>query len=126
MAQYELNLKDYWFIVRKRKMLIILVALLIGIFSFIFAYVNKPVPIFEATTQVKIERNTTFAGLMLEVIRWTSWNDMETNARIIKSFSLIEKVAKKLAYVDPNMNTIEKAVAAHSSHRIEDQNYLSH
>ncbi|MGA1844945.1 MAG: GumC family protein [bacterium] len=107
MAQYELNLKDYWFIVRKRKMLIILVALLIGIFSFIFAYINKPIPIFEATTQVKIERNTTFAGLMLEVIRWTSWNDMETNARIVKSFSLVEKVAKKLGYVDPNIDTLE-------------------
>ena len=105
MAQYELNLKDYWFILRKKKILIIIIALVIGIFSFLFTYLNRPVPLYEASTQVRIERNTTFSGLMLQVIRWTSWNDMETNARIVKSFSLIERAAKKLGYIDPNMST---------------------
>jgi tyrosine-protein kinase Etk/Wzc len=32
---------------------------------------------------------------------------METNARIVKSFSLIEKVAKRLGYIDPNMSTMD-------------------
>jgi Mrp family chromosome partitioning ATPase/uncharacterized protein involved in exopolysaccharide biosynthesis len=107
MPQYELNLKDYWFIIRKRKALIVLITLLIGVFSFIFSYIKRPIPLYRASTQVRIERNSTFSGLLLEVIRWTSWNDMETNARIVKSFSLIENVAKKLGYIDPNMNTID-------------------
>jgi Mrp family chromosome partitioning ATPase/uncharacterized protein involved in exopolysaccharide biosynthesis len=107
MPQYELNLKDYWFIIRKRKSLIVLITLLIGVFSFIFSYIKRPIPLYQASTQVRIERNSTFSGLLLEVIRWTSWNDMETNARIVKSFSLIENVAKKLGYIDPNMNTMD-------------------
>ncbi|MGA1823664.1 MAG: GumC family protein [bacterium] len=105
MAQYVLNLKDYWFIIHKRRVLVITITLLVGILSFIFAQFNKPVPIYKASAQLSIERNSTVAGLMLEVVRWTSWNDIETNARIIKSFALIEKVAKKIGYIDPQMNS---------------------
>ena len=117
MAQYELNLKDYWFIVRKKKLLIISITLLVGIFSFLFSNHNRPVLLYKASTQVRVERNTTFSGLMLEVIRWTSWNDMETNARLVKSFSLIETVVKKLGYIKPDMSTgdilkDEKAIEA--------------
>ena len=103
MAQYELNLKDYWFIVRKKKFLIMVTTFLVGIFSFVFSNYNKPVLLYKAATQVRVERNTTFSGLMLEVIRWTSWNDMETNARVVKSFSLIKDVAQKLGYINPDM-----------------------
>ena len=102
MAQYELNLKDYWFIVRKKKWLIISTTFLVGILSFVFSNYKKPVLLYRASTQVRVERNTTFSGLMLEVVRWTSWNDMETNARVVKSFSLIKDVAQKLGYINPN------------------------
>ncbi|MGA1867613.1 MAG: GumC family protein [bacterium] len=105
MAQYVLNVKDYWFIIRKRRVLVITITLLVGILSFIFAQLNKPVPIYQATAQLSLEKNSTVAGLMLEVVRWTSWNDIETNARIIKSFSLIEKVAKKIGYIDQEMSS---------------------
>ena len=107
MAQYELNLKDYWFIIRKKKFLIMVTTFLVGIFSFVFSNYNKPVLLYKAATQVRVERNTTFSGLMLEVIRWTSWNDMETNARVVKSFSLIKNVAQKLGYINPDMSPVD-------------------
>ena len=69
MAQYDLNLRDYWRILRKRKWSVALITLAFGGLAFLFAQAEKPSPLFQATAVVKFERATTLVGLMVEVIR---------------------------------------------------------
>lgn len=105
MAQYELNLRDYWRIVNRRKSVIILSTIFIGLFSFWFASVK--VPLYEAVSAVKIERVSTLTGLFIEVLSWTPADNLETQAEVIKSHFIMEKVAKRLGVVDRNMPSDE-------------------
>ena len=41
MAQYELNVIDYWLIVKKRKYLILLAAGLVVLFTFLFSELDR-------------------------------------------------------------------------------------
>ncbi|RKY43186.1 MAG: hypothetical protein DRP80_05935, partial [Candidatus Omnitrophota bacterium] len=60
MAEYELNLRDYIRIFRKRKLLIFLSFL---IFTFLgYYYSTHQAPIYQAVTTVKIEERKTIAG----------------------------------------------------------------
>ena len=44
MAQYEVNLRDYWRILRWRKGGVIFTAFLLGFFSFVLAQIWQPIP----------------------------------------------------------------------------------
>ena len=54
MAQYELNVIDYWLILKKRKYLILLSTVMVVLFTFLFSELLKPSPIYEAAARVEI------------------------------------------------------------------------
>ena len=56
MAQYDVDLRDYWRIIRKRKTTIIFMVLLVGLCSYGFAKLKEPVPLYEASSAIKIDR----------------------------------------------------------------------
>lgn len=99
MAQYELNLRDYWRILRRRKGIIILVSLLFGAFSWLLAEVQRPEPIYQAAASVKMERVTSMAGLLLEVIAVSPGDTLATQAAVIRSFPVLERAARSLHLV---------------------------
>ena len=55
MASYELNLREYWRVIRRQRLVVISTTILLGVFTYIFATVNKPTPIYVATSSIKIE-----------------------------------------------------------------------
>ena len=61
MAQYDVDLRDYWRILRKRKFTIIFMVILVGITSYGAAKLKEPVPLYEASASVKIERGASMA-----------------------------------------------------------------
>ena len=65
MAQYEMNLRDYWLIVRRRRLIIIASTVLVMLFSFWFA--KQKVPVYQATAAVKFEQSMALTGLLVEV-----------------------------------------------------------
>ena len=67
MAQYDLNLRDYWRVLRRRKGVVFFVTLAFGALAYLFAQIQKPEPIYQATAVVKFERSTTLVGLL---VRW--------------------------------------------------------
>ena len=107
MAQYDLTLRDYWRILHKRKMIVIFATILMGVFSTFFAVLQTPVPSYEASSSVKIERSSTLTGLYVETLSWSSADNLETQAIIIKSYPVIEEVAKKLGFLDSNLTSDE-------------------
>jgi polysaccharide biosynthesis transport protein len=94
MAQYEMNLRDYWLIIRRRKSIIILCTLAVMGLAYVFAL--RKVPVYEATAAVKFEQSTSLSGLMLEVLSYSTADSIETQASLIKSYPILEEVARRL------------------------------
>ena len=96
MAQYELNVLDYWLIVKKRRGTILLSAGLVVAFTLGLTQYLKPASIYEASTRVKFERSNTFANILIESLAAQGSFDLNTEIEVIKSFPVLERVAKEL------------------------------
>jgi len=105
--KYELDLRDYVRILRKRKVIVIFTTLMLGIFSFVFATLQKPIPLYKASSSVKVEKSSTVAGLYIESLSYSEWNSLETQATIIRSYPIMEIVAKRLEFLDEALSSEE-------------------
>ena len=113
--QYELNLRDYLRIFRKRKLIIFSSVL---IFSFVgIWYMSNQEPIYEAYTTVKIEERRTVTGLLTEWIAYNPADVLESQTKIIKGFPIIQTVAFELGVIseDASEAKIHQAVRAINS-----------
>ena len=99
MTQYELNLRDYWRIIRKRRYVIIFIVFSMTIFTFSISIIKKPKPVYEAMASVKVDKSTSVAGLFLEVISFSPGDTLATQTVIINSFPVLERVAKALGLI---------------------------
>jgi polysaccharide biosynthesis transport protein len=97
VAQYEMNLRDYWLIVRRRRTIIIVCTVLVALLSLGLA--QRKVPVYQATAAVKYEQSTQLSGLLVEVLSYSSADSIETQVTIIKSYPILEDVAKRLGYL---------------------------
>ncbi len=113
MAQYELNVIDYWLILKKRKYLILLSAVMVVVFTFLFSELLKPNPIYEASARVKFERSATMAQQLLESLSYSNINDIGTQIEFIRSFPVMERVARELNRVAPDTSEEAKRSAAY-------------
>ncbi len=64
MAQYDVDLRDYWRVIRKRKAQILFMVLLVGLCSYGFAKFREPSPLFEAGSAIKIDRFSNLASIL--------------------------------------------------------------
>jgi len=98
LAQYELNLRDYFRIFRKRRLIIIITFILV---TFLTAtYTSMQPVVYRSETTVKIEERKTIAGLLTEWIMYNPADVMESEAKIIKGYPVMRKVALRLAKVN--------------------------
>lgn len=93
MAQYDINLREYWRIIRKRKAFVILVTAILTIFSAGLALIRAPSPVYEATSTIKFEKSVSPLGLYAKVFSWGPGSDIETQMAVIKSYPVFKKVA---------------------------------
>jgi capsular exopolysaccharide synthesis family protein len=99
VAQYELNVLDYWLIVKKRKGTILLSMALVIVFTLALTQYLTPPPVYEASARVKFERSSTFAAVLLESLATQSGFDLNTEMEVIRSFPVVERAAKELKVV---------------------------
>ncbi len=99
MQKYELNLWDYWRIIKKRRNIVIITALIIPIVTFAVTLAKRPAPVYETTASVRVERSMSMTGLFVEVLSVSSGDPLATQALIIKSFPVLEKVAKAMGLI---------------------------
>ena len=92
MAQYDVDLRDYWRIIKKRKASIIFMVLLVGICSYGFAKFKEPAPLFEATSAIKVDRFSNLASILTGGY-WRQSENMVTHAYIITSFPVLCQTA---------------------------------
>ena len=63
MAQYDINLREYWRILKKRKFIVLFVGIVLGVFSTAFAFLKAPNPVYTSECSIKFEKETTVEGL---------------------------------------------------------------
>ncbi|MBI2504958.1 MAG: polysaccharide biosynthesis tyrosine autokinase [Candidatus Latescibacteria bacterium] len=99
MAQYEVTLRDYWRIMRRRKGIVIFTVLLLGGFSFLIAHIYKPIPIYKATAKVQINTSESINALNAQYLGYAGGggtDQLETQRSIITSFPVIRIAAERL------------------------------
>ena len=111
MAQYELNVIDYWLIVKKRKYLIALATVLVVGFTVLFSQLLQPPPIYEASARVKFDRSTTVVQQLLESMSFSNANDLITQTEFIRSFPVMERVAIDMGVVRGDLTPEQKRSA---------------
>ena len=103
---YDLSIRDYLFIFKKRKRIIALI-LFLTLTAVIFGtYLTTPSPRYMATASVRVERITDVTGFLMEVISYPLGDVLQGQMEMIKSFDVIEKVAKAIGMI-PVDATIE-------------------
>jgi len=100
MAQYDINLREYWRIIKKRKFFILLVAVLLTLFSVGLAIIRAPTPLFEATCSIKFEKAVSPLGLYTKFISFGSGSEIETQMAVIKGYPVFKKMAFAIGLVD--------------------------
>jgi len=101
MAQYEMSLRDHWRIIRRRRWTIIVCSLLVGLFAFWFARQREPE--YQSMSAIKFEQSTSLTGLLVEVLSFSPSDTIETQAAIVRSFPVMEQVAKRLGELPTTM-----------------------
>jgi uncharacterized protein involved in exopolysaccharide biosynthesis/Mrp family chromosome partitioning ATPase len=104
---YDLSIRDYLFILNKRKRIIVVV-LLLTLTAVIFGtYVTTPSPEYKATASVRIERITDVTGFLMEVISYPLGDVLQGQMELIRSFDVMEKVTKALGLIPRDATTEE-------------------
>jgi len=110
MAQYDVDLRDYWRIIKKKKSTIIFMVLLVGICSYGFAKIKEPAPLFEASSAIKIDRYSNMASILTGDY-WRQSENMITHTYIITSFPVLCQTAKFLGWL-PDAVSEEKVLTS--------------
>ena len=99
MAQYDVNLREYWRIIRKRKFIVLVIAVILGIFSTAFAILSAPAPLYSTECMIEIKRERLVEGIYSKTIAWEDSDDIETQMAVIKSYGVFEKVAEHMGLI---------------------------
>ena len=99
MAQYDINLREYWRILKKKKLIVILTAIILGFFSTAFAVFSAPTPLYTSVCSIKFEKETPVEGLYARTISWSGGDDIETQLSVIQSYSVFQEVAFKMGLI---------------------------
>jgi uncharacterized protein involved in exopolysaccharide biosynthesis len=117
MAQSEPNLRDYWWIVRRRKWLVLTVPLILGPATYVTGVMQAPPPVYRATAVARFERSFNVNTLLLrDIVSVSPVGDLETNAALVKSYPVLIRAAKRLGLVPPAM-TLEEVHASPPTRR---------
>jgi len=105
MAQYDLNLRDYHRILRRRWKVVVFATILVGFFSYLFG--RSRLPLYETFSSVKIEETNTVAGILVQRLTYTRWDNIATAQELVRSFPVMEEVAKRMGLIDAKLTSDE-------------------
>jgi len=94
MPQYELNLRDYWQIIQKRRGVMLFVFFLVVISSVIYTNIQKPV--YRAMASVNWQVSRSFVQLFTETVMVRPGDPLMSQAKIITSQPTLEKAVIEL------------------------------
>jgi capsular exopolysaccharide synthesis family protein len=117
VTQHDISLREYFRILRRWKGIVVLVPLLFAVVSFAVVFLQAPKPLYRATAIVRIERATSTAGLLNELVTFSPIGSVETQAALIRGFPVLSRAAKKLGSI-PAGTTLDQIRASQSHLRV--------
>ncbi|MDP3283921.1 MAG: Wzz/FepE/Etk N-terminal domain-containing protein, partial [Desulfobacterales bacterium] len=102
---YDLNLRDYWRTIRRRKVIVIFTIFMMTLFSFIFSVLGRPTPIYKTSASVKVEKSDSAIGISIQTVSYSTTNYMETQTAMIKSYFIMELVAKNMGLIPSGISS---------------------
>ncbi|PKN02041.1 MAG: hypothetical protein CVU77_01080 [Elusimicrobia bacterium HGW-Elusimicrobia-1] len=106
MTQYTLGIHDYWRILRRKRWVIIFVAVA-TVFS-TYVYTDMQTPLYRATAEVKVEQPKAIPGVAVDQSGWDMYMALNTEVKVIKSAVVAERTARKLGMLDDKMSESER------------------
>lgn len=106
MSQYDVDLRDYWRIIKKRKMIIILMTIFVSIGSYAFSKFKEPTPLYRADAAVKIEQQTDMS-LFRSGGFWSQGESMYTHAYTMTSFPVLKSAGVALERIPSGLSDTE-------------------
>jgi tyrosine-protein kinase Etk/Wzc len=100
MPQYELNLRDYWQIIYKRHLVLIVIFLAVLLTDILYTSTLKL--IYKATATIKITEQKSFTTILTELSGTTLGDPMISYARTINSLPILEEAVKQLGLAGKN------------------------
>ncbi|RPH52464.1 MAG: polysaccharide biosynthesis tyrosine autokinase [Desulfobacteraceae bacterium] len=104
---YDLNLREYWRTIRRRKVIVIFTIFMMTLFSFVFSVLGRPTPIYKTSASVKVEKSDSVTGLFIQTVSYSTTDYMETQTAMIKSYFIMELVAKKMGLIPSGISSDE-------------------
>ena len=109
IPETELNLRDYWLILRKRRW--IAIAAFLGVVIFTIIYTNAQVAIYRATASVRVTERKAASDLMTAFLTGTAIGDpMLSQTKVVQSRSVLELAARRLGWLHPTA-TVDEVIA---------------
>ena len=105
MAQYELSLRDYWRVIRKRRFIIIGIIFAVAVLTFIYSTIQPHV--YQATATVHYKEQRLLATMLTELIYQPIGDIMLSQAKQIEGWRVAELAAKSLGWVKADMSKEE-------------------
>ena len=99
MPQYDINLREYWRILKKRKFTVLITAVALGVFSTAFALIKAPTPLYTSSCSIKFEKEAAVEGIFSKSFSWSDGTDIETVISVLKGYNVLEKVAERLGKI---------------------------
>jgi capsular exopolysaccharide synthesis family protein len=98
LAQYDINLREYWRILKKRKLVVIAFGVALGILTTILTIIRAPEPIYTASTLIEFEQAPLLEGVY-STGSSSDTDDIDTQMTVIKSYAIFQKVAEKMGLI---------------------------
>jgi polysaccharide biosynthesis transport protein len=112
LAQYDINLREYWRILKRRRWVVVLTAIVLGGLSTAFAVFKAPAPIYSSVCSIKFDKETTVEGLFARTLTWSGGDDIETQISIIKSYAVFQNVAERLGLIPQSEDSADNPSSA--------------
>ncbi|WP_028587955.1 GumC family protein [Desulfocurvus vexinensis] len=103
MEQYDVNLREYWRIFRKRKITVLLATVLLGAASAAFAVFLGPPPLFESICSVQFSREQPVEGVYEQTVSWGAETSLQAQISLMTSYQVMQEVAERLGSVPPGL-----------------------
>jgi succinoglycan biosynthesis transport protein ExoP len=99
LVQYDINLREYWRILKKRKFTVALITVTLGFFTTFFAILRAPTLLYETNCIIEIQKAPVLTEFQANAMALSDSDDIQTQMTVIKSYDVFQKVAERMGLI---------------------------
>jgi len=110
MAQYDIDLRDYWRIIKKRRPIIVFSMITMLVFSFFFGHYKsgKNISQYSSTSQIKIDSSQSGSDFMYNP--YAATDDIDTEVTTLTTFPVMSEVSMRFGALPDSLLTYPDSI----------------